>query len=104
MYHGTAYDIFRNEDLNANNWFNNLHGDPRNLDRKNDYGGSYSAGPVWIPKLYNGHDKTFFFFSWEQYPPNSRLDEPPGTVPTAAERTGEFLQFADRYYYRNQSM
>ncbi|HEY8716668.1 MAG TPA: carboxypeptidase-like regulatory domain-containing protein, partial [Candidatus Acidoferrum sp.] len=37
-YHGTAYDIFRNEDLNANSWFNNLQGQPRNLDRKNDYG------------------------------------------------------------------
>src|SRR5450755_3157867 len=66
VYHGTAYDIFRNEDLNANSWFNNLNGNPRNLDRKNDYGGVL-GGPVWIPKLYNGHDKTFFFFSWEQY-------------------------------------
>ncbi len=65
-YHGSAFDIFRNDDLNANEWFNNFHGAPRDIDKKNDYGGSW-GGPVWIPKVYNGHDKTFFFFSWEQY-------------------------------------
>jgi hypothetical protein len=65
-FHGTAYDLFRNEALNANAWFNNLQGQPRNLDRKNDYGGTF-GGPVWIPKIYNGRNKTFFFFSYEQY-------------------------------------
>jgi hypothetical protein len=87
-YHGTAYDLFRNEDLNANSWFNNLQGQPRNLDRKNDYGGVL-GGPVWIPKLYNGHDKTFFFFSWEQYR-QTQGSTNTSTVPTAAERTGDF--------------
>jgi hypothetical protein len=87
-YHGTAYDIFRNEDLNANSWFNNLQHQPRNLDRKNDYGGTF-GGPVWIPKLYNGHDKTFFFFSWEQYR-QTQGSTITSTVPTAAERAGDF--------------
>lgn len=87
-YHGTAYDIFRNEDLNANSWFNNLRGKPRDLDRKNDYGGTF-GGPVWIPKLYNGHDKTFFFFSWEQYR-QTQGSTIVSTVPTAAERQGDF--------------
>jgi hypothetical protein len=88
VYHGTAYDIFRNEDLNANSWFNNLHGDPRNLDRKNDYGGVL-GGPVWIPKLYNGHDKTFFFFSWEQYR-QTQGSTNISNLPTDAQRTGDF--------------
>jgi hypothetical protein len=88
VYHGTAYDIFRNEDLNANSWFNNLNGNPRNLDRKNDYGGVL-GGPVWIPKLYNGHDKTFFFFSWEQYR-QTQGSTNISSLPTDAERTGDF--------------
>lgn len=87
-FHGTAYDLFRNEDLNANSWFNNLQHQPRNVDKKNDYGGSF-GGPVWIPKLYNGHDKTFFFFSWEQYRQNQGSTST-STVPTDAERAGDF--------------
>jgi hypothetical protein len=91
VYHGTIYDIFRNEALNANSWFNNRDGFARNLDRKNDYGGVL-GGPVWIPKLYNGHDKTFFFFSWEQYR-QTQGSTNVSNVPTAAERTGDFSSF-----------
>jgi hypothetical protein len=87
-YHGTAYDLFRNEDLNANSWFNDLQHQPRNLDRKNDYGGTF-GGPVWVPKLYNGRDKTFFFFSWEQYR-QTQGSTNTSTVPTDAERAGDF--------------
>ena len=87
-YHGTAYDIFRNEDLNANSWFNNLRGLPRDLDRKNDYGGTL-GGPLRIPKLYDGRDRTFFFFSWEQYR-QAQGSTDVSTVPTDAERRGDF--------------
>ena len=87
-YHGTAYDIFRNDALNANEWYNNFHGFPRDIDKKNDYGGAF-GGPVWIPKIYNGHDKTFFFFSWEQYRQKEGQTEL-STVPTDAERKGDF--------------
>src|SRR6266700_920079 len=59
-FHGGAYEFFRNEDLNANSFFNNWNGLPRSLDRKNDYGLTF-GGPVWIPKLYNGRDRTHFF-------------------------------------------
>jgi len=87
-FHGTAYDIFRNDALNANSWFNNLQGQPRNVDRKNDYGGSL-GGPVWIPKVYNGRDKTFFFFSYEQYR-QTQGSTNTSTLPTDAERQGDF--------------
>jgi hypothetical protein len=90
-YHGTAYEIFRNEDLNANSWFNNLQGFPRNLDRKNDFGGTM-GGPVWVPKVYNGRDKTFFFFSWEQYR-QTQGSTSRSVVPTDAERQGDFSSF-----------
>src|SRR4030095_1339340 len=87
-YHGTAYDIFRNDALNANEWFNNFRGNPRDIDKKNDYGGAL-GGPVWIPKVYNGRDKTFFFFSWEQYRQKAG-NTATSTVPTDAERSGDF--------------
>jgi hypothetical protein len=87
-YHGNAYDIFRNEDLNAKEWFQNFKGQPKDIDKKNDYGGSF-GGPVWIPKLYNGHDKSFFFFSWEQYR-QKQGSTATSTVPTDQERAGDF--------------
>ena len=96
-YHGVAYDIFRNEDLDANVWGNdyNLANNigPRSasetpLDRQNDYGLTM-GGPVRIPHLYNGKDKTFFFFAWEQYRENQG-GVSTDTVPTTAERGGDF--------------
>jgi Carboxypeptidase regulatory-like domain len=101
-YHGGLYEIFRNEDLNANTWFNDFNlgaiasgisNQSRSLfvkplDRKNDYGGTF-GGPVRIPKLYNGHDKSFFFFSWEQYR-QTQGSNVQSTVPTVPERTGDF--------------
>lgn len=100
-YHGTAYDIFKNEALDANGWFETglraqcAPGDQRcrknyatPVDKKNDYGGSL-GGPISIPHLYNGHDRTFFFFSWEQFR-QTLSASPLSTVPTAAERMGDF--------------
>ncbi|MBW4028644.1 MAG: carboxypeptidase regulatory-like domain-containing protein [Acidobacteria bacterium] len=99
-YHGTIYDIFQNEDMNANDYFNklrisqnptsasNLKNNARSLDRKNDYGGTL-GGPVVIPKLYNGKDKTFFFFSYEQFRQN-QSGTSINTMPTAAVRGGDF--------------
>jgi len=87
-YHGSLYDIFRNEDLNAKEWFQNFRGQPKDIDKKNDYGGSV-GGPVWIPKLYQGRDKTFFFFSWEQYR-QKQGSTATSTVPTDQERAGDF--------------
>ena len=99
LYHGVLYELFRNEDLDANTWGNNYilatSSDPavragaqRPLDRQNDYGGAL-GGPVIIPKLYNGKDKTFFFFSWEQYR-QTQGGTSTSTVPTLAERNGDF--------------
>ena len=87
-YHGTGFDLIRNDKLDANSWDNNFHGAPKPRDHQNDFGGSL-GGPVRVPKLYNGHDKTFFFFSWEQYRNNQGTTNV-GTLPTDAERTGDF--------------
>ena len=100
-FHGTAYDIFKNEALDANGWFETglrvvcAPGDvgcrkkyATPVDKKNDYGGSL-GGPISIPHLYNGRDRTFFFFSWEQFR-QTLSSTPQTTVPTAAERGGDF--------------
>ena len=70
QYHGSGYDYFQNEDLNAGLPFTDNPqtgiGHVRNPLNRNDYGFTL-GGPVSIPKLYNGKDKTFFFFNFEQF-------------------------------------
>ena len=91
QFHGSAYDYFVNEVLNAGQPFtNNGSGSlVRPVQRRNDYGFTL-GGPVDIPKLYNGHDKTFFFFNWEQFRETIIYNATPLTVPTMAYRTGNF--------------
>ncbi|MCU1337839.1 MAG: Cna B-type protein [Bryobacterales bacterium] len=93
QFHGSGYEYFANEALNAGVPFtsNGNGGHLRPTVRRNDYGFT-AGGPVWIPKVYNGHDKTFFFFSWEQYPVHSFVTNMANTVPIAAYRTGNFAQ------------
>jgi hypothetical protein len=82
-YHGTAFDLFRNTSLDANSWINNFNGSPRPADHQNNFGGNL-GGPVRVPRLYNGKDKTYFFFSYEQYR-NNQGTFSPNTLPTQAE-------------------
>lgn len=89
IYHGTGFDILHNDKLNANSWGNNFNHAPKPRDHQNDFGGSL-GGPVWIPKVYNGHDKTFFFFSYEQYRNNEGTNSGLITLPTAQELQGDF--------------
>jgi hypothetical protein len=64
--HGSAYGALRNEALNANTWVNNFRGVKRSPDRKQNGAVSF-GGPVYIPKVYNGKDKTFFYVTYERY-------------------------------------
>jgi hypothetical protein len=64
--HGSGYDFLRNKSLDANSWFNNLQGLKRPVDTQNDFGATF-GGPVWIPRVYNGKNKTFFFFAYEGF-------------------------------------
>jgi len=64
QWHGTAYDYFRNGALDAADWFNDYFQLPQPAIRQNDFG-STLGGPVRIPSLYNGRDRTFFFVSYE---------------------------------------
>jgi hypothetical protein len=93
QFHGTGYDYFVDEFLNAGVPFtNNGNGGlVRPEQRRNDYGASLS-GPIFIPKVYNGHDKTFFFINFEQFRENVIVNDTPITVPTLEMRQGNFSQ------------
>jgi hypothetical protein len=87
QYHGVGYDYLMNEAFNAATPFVNTL--PR--IRRNDYGFNL-GGPVRIPGLYNGKDKTFFFYNREQYREFFVVNDTAITVPTALMRSGNFTQ------------
>jgi hypothetical protein len=97
-FHGGAFELFRNTALDANTWFNNLsiaQNGPSSsnvtpADKKNNYG-VLLGGPVWIPKVYDGRNKTFFFFAWEQFRQNQGYQSLI-TIPTQANLGGDFSQ------------
>lgn len=64
QWHGTAFNYLRNDFFDANDWFNNYFQQAQPALRQNDFGGTL-GGPVEIPHVYAGRDKTFFFFSYE---------------------------------------
>jgi hypothetical protein len=88
--HGSAVGHIRQTDWLANNFFSNRAGLPVADQPFRDWGGSL-GGPVVIPKLYDGHNRTFFFIATEAY----RQEDGSNTalsVPTALERVGDFSQ------------
>ena len=101
QYHGSAYDYFVNPVLDSglpftancnqtNNCATDINsGHIKNDVRRNDYGFTL-GGPVKIPKLYNGKDKTFFFFNFEQFRQTVITNNGLATVPTTAYRSGNF--------------
>jgi hypothetical protein len=84
-YHGSVYEYFVNEGLNARQPYTNI------LDRarRSDYGISL-GGPIRIPKVYNGTNKSFFYFNWEQFLEKRVVSTSVATVPTAEYRNGDF--------------
>ncbi|MDQ2840432.1 MAG: TonB-dependent receptor, partial [Acidobacteriota bacterium] len=86
--HGTAYEILRNSVLDSAGWINNYTGAGRPIDRQNDFGGQLS-GPIRIPKLYNGKDRTFFMFNYEGYR-YSNSSATYNTLPLPAFQQGDF--------------
>lgn len=102
--HGSLYEFARNDYFNANSFFNNRAG--RNLDgtprqpvpklRYHNFGGTI-GGPVFFPAfneggptIYNGKNKTFFFFSEEQRRIKRGISDASAVVPSTLERQGNF--------------
>jgi hypothetical protein len=99
--HGSAYDFLRNDKLDAEDYFQNYFtpaGQPRvkkTALRQNQFGGVI-GGPIMIPKLYDGRNRTFFNFNYE-----GRRRRQPGAistalVPTDAFRNGDFSALLNR--------
>lgn len=96
-YHGNVFEINRNSFFDSVGFFNGPNYNSSNVkdqapvDHENNYGFSID-GPISIPHLYNGRDRTFGHYSQEWYKQNAEsLTQ--GTVPTAAEKTGDFSNY-----------
>lgn len=88
--HGSAYGALRNESLNANTFSNNFRGIPRSQDRKHDYAGSVGA-PVYIPHVYDGRNRTFFYLTYEKYHEVTKgFGSPSVSLPIPDFYTGDF--------------
>ncbi len=93
QFHGSLYEFWRNDILEANSFINNAVREGKPRQRYNLFGAT-AGGPVYIPKLYDGRNRTFVFGSWEgirQADPTSLLT----TVPAADHREGNFANTSD---------
>ena len=90
--HGTLYEFFQNEDLNANASDNKQFGLSRPKQRQHNYGGTV-GGPIFIPKIYDGRNKSFFFISDEKTSIRNFAISGTATMPTQAMLGGDFSAF-----------
>jgi len=91
-FHGALWEFLRNSDLDARNFFL-----PKvNPLRQNQYGVS-GGGPVWVPKVYNGKNRTFFYGGWEGYRQN-QASQSLLLTPTPAELGGDFSGVSNQIY------
>jgi hypothetical protein len=90
QFHGGGFEYFVNEDFNAGLPFSYTPegGKFRPRNRRNDFGWTF-GGPVWIPKLYDGRNRTFFFYSYEYYKEAQGLTFT-DTLPNAQYQAGNF--------------
>src|SRR5260370_11182414 len=88
--HGSVFEFLRNSYFDANNFFANRAGRPLASFKRNQFGAS-AGGPVYLPKVYNGRNRTFFFMLYEgQRILAASLAQ--HTLPTELERQGNFTQ------------
>ncbi|MFN7919675.1 MAG: TonB-dependent receptor [Bryobacteraceae bacterium] len=83
--HGSAFEYFRNDKLDARSWF----AAQRAVTRQNEFGVTV-GGPVWLPKVYNGRDRTFFFFSWTSSRRRGLDNFNRVQIPSSANVAGDF--------------
>src|SRR5215475_1172835 len=95
QFHGTVYDFFQNSGLNANDPYSIAYSIPRSAYHQNQYGFTV-GGPVYIPKVFNGKNKLFFFASaeWLRNRSHGFID---AYVPTDQERQGDFSEWLTRF-------
>ena len=92
-FNGDIWEYVRNQVLDANGYFNNLHHTPRQAYSQNQWGGTV-GGPVYIPRVYDGRNKTFFFFDFQHTGIRQQATFTE-TVPTAAMKSSGFTNLQD---------
>ncbi len=90
-FHGSGYEFFKNDKLNANDWNSNRLGRSKGVFHDNVFGFTF-GGPIELPKIYSGKDKTFFFLNYEGLRHFTGSNANQASVPTALERSGDFSQ------------
>lgn len=92
-WHGSLFEFLRNSKLDSNNFFANRGGVPLGSFKRNQFGGTI-GGPVTLPKLYSGRNRTFFFVNYQATRDRSAANTV-RTVPTAEMRTGDFSRLTN---------
>ena len=87
--HGSAYEFLQNTNLNANSFFNNLNGIPKSPVKMNRWGTAL-GGPLWLGKLYDGRNRTFWTYAYEGIHDAATETSYSYAMPTAKERAGDF--------------
>ena len=95
--HGSAWEFLRNEKLDANNFFSNAGGVPRQAFKQNQFGFTL-GGPVAIPKLYKGKDRTFFFGDYEGTRRRTTASSSILDIPPVAFRSGDFSAYTPKIF------
>ncbi|MBI1791489.1 MAG: TonB-dependent receptor [Acidobacteria bacterium] len=90
--HGSLFDHYQTQRLDANTWLNNRLGNPKSVYHRNDFGATV-GGPVYLPKVYNGKNKSYFFFSYEGYRFPSTYGAAELTIPLPEMKTGDFSRW-----------
>ena len=90
-FHGNFYEFLRNQDLDARGFF----AATKAVYKQNDFGATI-GGPVWIPKIYNGRNRSFFFFSYEGFRNRVGANATPYSVPPPEFFTGDLRNWVDR--------
>ena len=88
--HGVAYDFLRNDDLDARGFF----APSRSVYKQNDFGAAL-GGPVYLPKLYNGRNRTFFFVTYEGFRNRVGSNGSIFSVPTPEMYQGDFSNWVN---------
>lgn len=95
--HGTGYDYFMNSVLNATSFDNNAFGKPKAPFKQNSFGIAAGA-PLILPKVYNGKNRSFWFFSYEGDRKRQGTNSGYRTLPTAANKQGDFSALPQAIY------
>ena len=93
-WQGKVFEFFRHDALDTIDYFSKALGRPKPPLEQHDFGGVF-GGPVMLPGMYNGRNKTFFFASYEAYRNKSAAAPRTATIPTAAMFAGDFSEWRD---------